>query len=193
MSDKSATVQSQPGSDGVWTFVFIDMIVFSLIFMVFLSEKWRLPNLFISDARHLDFRFGFANTLILLTSSMFMAQGVLAARAGEARRVRSQLWLCLVCGAAFCASKFTEYSAKFASGFTPATDSFFSFYYFITGAHLLHVIAGMVFILHCQAVVEQSAIDGNYIRKLESTGLFWHFVDLVWLFIFPLFYLVGAA
>ncbi len=193
MPDQSAELQDHPGNDGVWTFVFIDMIVFSLIFMVFLSEKWRLPALFLADARLLDFRFGLANTLILLTSSLFMAQGVLAARAGEAVRVQNQLRLCLVCGAAFCLSKFTEYSAKLTDGFSPAKDPFFSLYYFITGAHLLHVLAGMIFILHCQAVVRAKPVDGNYVRKLESTGLFWHFVDLVWLFIFPLFYLVGAV
>ena len=182
-----------PASEGIWTFVFIDMIVFSLIFTVFLSERWRLPALFLADARHLDFRFGLANTLILLTSSLFMAQAVLAARAGLGARVRTQLALCLLCAAAFCVSKFAEYSAKFASGLTPVKDSYFSFYFFITGAHLLHVLAGVVFILHCRATARTGPIDQAYVRKLEGTGLFWHFVDLVWLFIFPLFYLVGAA
>jgi nitric oxide reductase NorE protein len=189
----AATGDDHPGGEGIWTFVFIDMIVFSLIFVVFLSEKWRLPALFLADARHLDFRFGLANTLILLTSSLFMAQGVLAARAGQTGRVRLQLRLCLACAGLFCASKLAEYSAKLASGLTPAKDSFFSFYYFITGAHLLHVVAGAIFILHCQATARADALDGAYVRKLESTGLFWHFVDLVWLFIFPLFYLVGAV
>ncbi len=187
------TGQQHPASEGIWTFVFIDMIVFSMFFVVFLSEKWRLPEPFLANARHLDFRFGLANTLILLTSSMFMAQGVLAARAGQAARVRGQLLLCLLCAAAFCVSKFAEYSAKFASGLTPATDSFFSFYYFITGAHLLHVIGGSIFILHCRASLRTAPLDDTYVRKLESTGLFWHFVDLVWLFIFPLFYLAGAV
>jgi nitric oxide reductase NorE protein len=185
--------EDHPGSEGVSTFVFIDMIVFTLIFIVFLSEKWRLPSLFLADAKHLDFRFGLANTLILLTSSLFMAQGVKAARAGVVSQVRLQLQLCLLCAALFCASKLAEYSAKLASGLTPAKDSFFSLYYFITGAHLMHVLAGSIFILHCHATARAGGLDKVYVRKLESTGLFWHFVDLVWLFIFPLFYLVGAV
>jgi nitric oxide reductase NorE protein len=197
MRDQPGAVRANwddhPGSEGVSTFVFIDMIVFTLIFMVFLSEKWRLPELFPADAKHLDFRFGLANTLILLTSSLFMAQAVQAARAGMVRQARLQLLLCLLCAGAFCASKLGEYSAKFAMGLTPAKDSFFSLYYFITGAHLLHVLAGSVFILHCHATARAGGLSKAYVRKLESTGLFWHFVDLVWLFIFPLFYLVGAV
>ena len=184
--------ENQPGNDGIWTFVFIDMIVFSMFFFVFLSEKWRLPGLFHTDAAHLDFRLGLANTLILLTSSLFMAEAVLAARAGQVRLVRNRLMLCLLCAGAFCTCKIAEYSAKLAVGLTPAKDSFFSFYYFITGAHLLHVVAGSIFILHCRATARDGGLNGAYIRKLESTGLFWHFVDLVWLLIFPLFYLVGA-
>jgi len=190
---QAAVEESHPGGEGIWTFVFIDMIVFSLIFVVLLSEKWRLPDQFLADARHLDFRFGLANTLLLLTSSLFMAQAVLAARAGLARRVRGHLLLCLLCAGGFIACKLAEYSTKFASGLTPAKDSFFSLYYFITGAHLLHVIAGSIFILHCRATACEGAPDRDYVRKLESTGLFWHFVDLVWLFIFPLFYLVGTV
>jgi nitric oxide reductase NorE protein len=169
------------------------MIVFSMIFLVFLSEKVRLPDVFMAGSTHLDFRIGLVNTLILLTSSMYMALAVVSARAGQRDMVKRNLLFCLLAGAAFCLSKIIEYSTKIASGLTPAHDSFFSFYYFITGAHLLHVLAGMVFISHCWRTVNEATSLPQYTRKLEAIGLFWHFVDLVWLFIFPLLYLAGGA
>lgn len=182
-----------PGSDGIWTFVFIDMIVFSLIFLVFLSEKWRLPKVFEAGQAHLNFMFGLANTLVLLTSSLFMAEAVHAARRGDGGLVRTRLLLCMLCGAGFCVNKVVEYHAKIAAGFTPASNSFFSFYYFVTGAHFLHVVGGLAFIGHCLARARSDAGTPAFLRTLENTGLFWHFVDLLWLFIFPLFYLAGQA
>jgi nitric oxide reductase NorE protein len=179
----------QPGTEGIWTFVFIDMIVFSLIFFVFLSEKWRLPTVFEAGQAHLNFMFGLANTLILLTSSLFMAEAVHAARAGNGQAVRMRLLFCMVSGAAFCVNKVLEYHAKISVGINAATNSFYSFYFFVTGAHFLHVIGGLIFVSHCFVPAKIEAGDPAYVRKLENTGLFWHFVDLLWLFIFPLFYL----
>lgn len=185
--------QRQPGSDGIWTFVFIDMIVFSLIFVVFLSEKWRLPQVYRAGQAHLDFRFGLANALILLTSSLFIAQAVHAARAGQGVVTRGRLLACLLCAAAFCANKIGEYHAKLAEGLTPAHNSFYSFYFFMTGVHFLHVLGGMVFIAHCLMRARAGAGQPGYVVTIENTGLFWHFVDLLWLFIFPLLYLSGRA
>ncbi|MES2492821.1 MAG: cytochrome c oxidase subunit 3 [Pseudomonadota bacterium] len=185
--------RDQPGTEGIWTFVFIDMIVFSLIFLVFLSEKWRVPAVFNAGYVHLDFKFGLANTLVLLTSSLFMAKAVEAARHADGARVRARLALCMGCGALFGLNKVIEYQAKIAAGLNPATDSFFSFYYFVTGAHFLHVLGGLVFVGHCFARARSDAGNPDYLRKLENTGLFWHFVDLLWLFIFPLFYLAGLT
>lgn len=190
-AERPDPAQDQPGTEGIWTFVFIDMIVFSLIFVVFLSEIWRLPAVFAAGRAHLDFLFGLANTLVLLTSSLFMAEAVHAARRGNGAQVRVRLMLCMVCGAAFCVNKVVEYHAKIVAGFTPATNSFYSFYYFVTGAHFLHVIGGLVFVAHCLGRARRDAGDPAYQRTLENTGLFWHFVDLLWLFIFPLFYLAG--
>ena len=184
---------NQPGTNGVWTFVFIDMIVFSLIFIVFLSEKWRLPQLYRSDQAHLNFLFGLANALVLLTSSLLMAEAVHRARSGDGLRARNRLAGCLFLAAVFCANKIFEYHAKLTAGFTPARDSFFSFYFFMTGAHFLHVLGGMVFIGHCLAHAQRNAGQPNFIRTIENTGLFWHFVDLLWLFIFPLLYLTRSA
>lgn len=184
-----ADLERQPGTNGIWTFIFIDMIVFSLIFLVYLSEKWRLPRVFAEGQGFLDFRLGLANTLLLITSSLFMAQAVAAARQEFLASVRRNLLGCLACGAAFCVIKGFEYHAKIAEGLTPAHNSFFSLYYFITGAHFMHVVGVMIFIVHCLASAGGQIGQEQYRRKIENTGLFWHFVDLLWLFIFPLLYL----
>jgi len=110
---------------------------------------------------------------------------------GKAGLVRRRLILALVCGALFSASKLTEYSGKFAAGITPVTNSFYSFYFLLTFIHFLHVLAGMVFIAHCLSRAGAEAGHPGYPTKLENTGLFWHFVDLLWLFLFPLLYLAG--
>lgn len=181
-----------PGTNGIWTFIFIDMIVFSLIFLVFLSEKMRLPAIFAAGRAHLDFHLALANTLLLITSSLFMADAVGAARDGATGRMRWQLRACLICGGLFCVNKVVEYHAEISAGFTPAHNSFYSFYYFITGAHFLHVLGAMIFIVHCLRQSSAEVAHEGYRRKLENTGLFWHFVDLLWIFIFPLLYLAGT-
>lgn len=187
----SGAEERQPGTNGVWTFVFIDMIVFSLIFVTYLSERIRLPEIFAAAQERLSFFFGLSNAVILLTSSLFMVEAVRAAREQSPGRVRGMLMACLACGALFALNKIIEYHGKLSDGITPAANSFYSFYYFITGAHFLHVLGGMVFIASCR---QRAATDiGNeaYRRMLENVGLFWHFVDLLWLFIFPLIYLAG--
>jgi nitric oxide reductase NorE protein len=187
----SSRASATPGTDGIWTFVFIDMIVFSLFFIVYLSERLRLPDVFAASQAHLDPKFGLVNALILLTSSLFVAEAVAAARLGRAARVKSRLTLALICGAMFGVSKLTEYAGKFAAGITPVTNSFYSFYFLLTMIHFLHVLAGMVFIGHCLARAKAEVGQTAYLAKLENTGLFWHFVDLLWLFLFPLLYLAG--
>jgi nitric oxide reductase NorE protein len=157
----SAGLERQPGTNGIWTFVFIDMIVFSLMFLVFLSEKFRLPKVYAAGQAHMDFRIGLTNTLLLITSSLFMADAVAAARQRAALAVKRNLLACLACGAAFCVNKIFEYHSKLSAGITPAPDSFYSFYFFITGAHFLHVVGAMIFIVHCVTQDQQAIVQEN--------------------------------
>ena len=196
MSDRSdpgqsAEVASHPGTEGLWIFIFVDMIIFLLMFIVYISERIRLAPVFAASQHQLSEFFGLANALILLTSSWAMVKAIEAVRQGLASQAHRWLTLCLATGGLFCINKLIEYGIKIEHGITPATNSFFTFYYVITGLHFTHVIGGMVFILHCRnrALVETGT--GHYLKKLENTGLFWHFVDVLWLFIFPMLYLVG--
>jgi nitric oxide reductase NorE protein len=180
-----------PGTDGLWTFVFIDMVIFLMIFLTFMSERLGHVELYAASQLHLREIFGFANTLILLTSSWMVVAAIQAARRGDDTGIRWYLGWAWLLGLAFSIDKFVEYTLTIHAGITPATNSFFSFYFFITIVHFLHVIAGMLFIGYCRSKARTRAGMASYVTGLENVGLFWHLVDVLWIFIFPLLYLVG--
>ncbi len=186
-------LEKGPGTNGIWTFVFIDMLVFLMFFLVYLSERHRVPDIFIESQHHLTPWVALLSTVALLTSSWCVAESVHATRRGDARAVIRWLSFSLLLGGVFVINKIVEYSGKISVGISPATNSFFSFYFLITGIHFLHVCAGMIFIAHCRARARQETGQGLYLKKIENTGLFWHFVDILWLFIFPLLYLTELA
>jgi nitric oxide reductase NorE protein len=181
----------EPGTEGLWTFVFMDMTVFLLIFLSFMGERLGKTALYAASQLQLNELFGLTNTLILLSSSWMLVEGVQAARAGAAARVSRYLGLAAGLGVIFIVNKIVEYTLKVQAGITPATNSFFSYYYFITFAHLLHVIAGVGFITCFRGLAPTRTGTVQFETQLENVGLFWHFVDVIWIFIFPLLYLVG--
>jgi nitric oxide reductase NorE protein len=182
-----------PGSDGLWTFVFMDMVIFLLIFITFMGERLGHVGLYAASQLRLNEYFGLANALLLLTSSWLVVEAVSAARAAAVARVSRQLGLALLLGAGFVINKVVEYTLKVRAGISPASNSFFSYYYFITFIHLLHVIAGMGFIAWFRKAAPARAGSALYQAGLENVGLFWHFVDVLWIFIFPMLYLLGRT
>lgn len=179
------------GTQGIWTFVFIDMLIFSAIFFVFTSERVRLPDIYAQSQALLNGWLAFVNTLVLLTSSWAMVGAVEAWRQGDAKRSRLGLLLVLLLGLLFCILKIVEYWEKYEHGISLIENSFFSIYYFITGVHLLHVAGTLLFII---AIRRRMAAGGDAVPSVptvENVGLFWHFVDTLWIYIFPLIYLVG--
>ncbi len=180
----------QVGTEGLWIFVFIDMVIFTLIFFVFMSERLGSLALFEAGQQRLDAWFGLVNALVLLTGSWLVVEAVHGARAGAMQAVRRHLAGALLCAALFVVSKVLEYRAKLLLGLTPATDPFFSFYFFITFVHFLHVVAGMLFINAYRRRAARDVGGKAFIAGLENVGLFWHYVDVLWIFIFPLLYLI---
>lgn len=185
MSDKS------PGTDGLWTFVFIDMTIFLAIFVTFMGERLGHTEAYAASQASLNPLFGFANTLILLTSSWFVVRAVNSARSGDVRRIRRNLGWAWLLALVFSLDKCVEYSVELRRGITPATNSFFSYYFFITVVHFAHVLAGMLFIGYCRIGARHRAALNSYRTGLENVGLYWHMVDVLWIFIFPILYLVG--
>ncbi|GAB3629930.1 cytochrome o ubiquinol oxidase subunit III [Pandoraea terrae] len=180
-----------PGTEGIWTFVFIDMCIFLLIFLTFMSERLRYLALYTASQRQLNEWFGLANTLILLTSSWTIMKAVQSARQAVPKRASQYLALTLFLGFAFAVNKLREYASELGAGVTPATNPFFSFYFFITVAHFLHVLAGMLFMGVCWHQMRTHSRTTRFLSTLENVGLFWHYVDVLWIFIFPSLYLLG--
>jgi nitric oxide reductase NorE protein len=177
-----------PGEEGVWILVLGDMIVFGLFFITYLYYRAQEADLFDRSQARLNLHFGVINTLLLLTSSWFVAMGVQAVRDERSGRAKTLLRLAFLCGAGFCAIKAIEYTETFDQGATLVTNNFFMFYFMYTGIHLLHVAIGLAVLLFLMHKADDAVPQD--VRIFESGATFWHMVDLLWIMLFPLLYLV---
>jgi nitric oxide reductase NorE protein len=182
-----------PGVDGVWVLVGVDCLVFALLFGCFMQARWADPAGFEAGRRALDRNLGGINTLVLLTSSWAMALAIQRLRRGDTAEARRWLLLAGGAGTAFVVVKSIEYAEKLAQGTTPVTDGFHMWYFVLTGIHLVHVLVGLGLLAHLVVGVGQGAYDAGRIVVPECIATFWHLVDLLWIVIFPLLYLVRAG
>ncbi|MGH8195323.1 MAG: cytochrome c oxidase subunit 3 family protein [Woeseiaceae bacterium] len=180
-----------PGEAGIWVFVLADMTVFVLFFGTFLHDRAHEPELFAASQTELTAGFGIVNTLVLLTSSLFVALGVQGVRHGHDAAASRLFGGALVCAFVFMGSKAIEYSDKLSSGLTPGTNSFFMYFYVVTAIHLLHVVIGTLILIYLRRRAGASP-DNRGHAAFESGATYWHMVDLLWVVIFPLFYLTSA-
>ncbi len=167
-----------------------DMVVFSLFFAVFLFYRNQDIALFTESQQTLNQTLGVCNTLLLLASSWFVAKGVDVARKNPLAPAPQWFLLAFACGFGFGVVKVVEYSEKISAGHTLMSNDFFMYYFVFTGIHFLHVIIGMVVLLLLWQLTRRPMTGPNDIRSLESGGIFWHLVDLLWIVLFPLLYLV---
>ena len=179
-----------PGELGVWMFIVGDLIVFSLFFVTFLYYRGLEVDLFTTSQRHLNQTFGAINTFFMLTSSWFVASAVHAARHRLGKVTPICLLLAMACGAGFAIVKVLEYGEKIGAGITLTTNNFFMYYYMFTGIHFVHVLIGMAVLAFLTRMSWSGQFDATRIRNLESGASFWHLVDLLWIVLFALIYLV---
>jgi nitric oxide reductase NorE protein len=179
-----------PGVEGVWAFVFADMTMFAVMFVSFMLDRHKNPALFEKSRRALNLDFGGINTLILLTSSMLVVLAIDALKHGRPRLAPRFLALAMGCGFAFTVSKGFEYVEKFNAGITLQTNEFFMYYFILTGMHLVHVIAGNVVLAVLWSKSRFAPAGGGSLKLYESGATYWHMVDLLWVCLFPLLYLV---
>ncbi len=177
---------------GIHFFILADLAVFAALFTGFMVERAVDIPLFDQSAARLDAWVGVLNTLILVTSGLCMALGVDAARKGLRASTRRWIAAAFVIGSGFGISKVFEYSDKIGSGITMHTNDFFMFYYALTGAHFLHFLGGMVALAYLYFRTAVEPVNGRFFVTIEAVGLYWHMVDLLWIFIFPLLYLLAA-
>lgn len=181
-----------PGEGGVWVLIGGDLLLFSLLFAVFLSMRADQPVLFDEGRAQLDQGWGLLNTLLMLSSSWFVATAVRAARLQLTGSVVRCFGAALACGLGFVVVKFFEYGAKVSAGITLTTNDFFMLYFIYTGIHLLHVTIGMGVLTFLILYSRSGAFTGDRMRNLESGASFWHLVDLLWIVLFALLYLLGG-
>jgi len=176
-----------PGEEGIWVFIFGDLVVFGLFFVTYCYYRSGAVALYTASQHQLDQMLGLTNTILLLTSSWFIASALERARQG-ARHADRLILGGIACGAGFVVVKFFEYSAKVASGITLNSSEFYIFYYMYTGIHLLHVIIGLGVLTYLYSIARQSATSAGHIRILEGGAVFWHLVDVLWIILFALLY-----
>jgi nitric oxide reductase NorE protein len=172
-----------PGHPMMWVLILTEVVTFGILLMTFAVTGAIHPAVFAAGRAQLDPVLGGINTLVLITSGWLAALAV-EARAGE-RRETARLLLggAMLFGGVFIAIKIAEYIAKAQAGIGIETDTFFTLYFLLTGFHLLHVLLGIVFLA---AVAVSDSLD-----NLKTGTAFWHMVDLVWIIIYPLIYLIG--
>lgn len=171
-----------PGDPMIWVLIFSELAVFGLLLGSLAVARAVNPSVFNSGQGTLDPGLAGLNTLVLVTSGWAAARGVAAARAHAAQACRGWLALAIGLGGVFVAIKLAEYANEIAGGAGLETSTFFTLYFLLTGFHLLHVLLGMVIL----AIV----LRGADIGAVETGTSFWHMVDLVWVVMFPIIYLV---
>ena len=188
---------------GMWIFLATEVMFFGGMFLGYTIYRSVNPQGFASASNHLDVWLGTINTAVLICSSFTMALAVRAAQLGQRKLVIIFLVLTVLLGSFFLAIKFTEYYAKFSEHLVPgsafafegphaaAAELFFSLYFAMTGMHALHMIIGLGLLATLIGKSALGRFSRSYYTPVEIVGLYWHFVDIVWIFLFPLLYLVG--
>lgn len=180
---------------GMWLFLATEILFFGGLFCAYAVFHYKFPNIFHDGASHLNKFVGFCNTIVLLLSSWTMARAVDAAQHGDNKKVFRNLVVTLICGTAFMVVKLAiEWPEKYHHGLWPGMEGFnifFGLYYCLTGLHGIHVIVGLGTILWLMALARKNRFSETYYTPVEVCGLYWHLVDLVWIYLFPLLYLIG--
>jgi cytochrome c oxidase subunit 3 len=204
---------------GMWTFIATEILMFGGLFVGFGLSQGKYPQEFVDAHHHLQRIPGVINTVVLLLSSWTMVMAVDAASKSNRARMKMFLWLTFLCAAAFLGVKYYEYEHKFHDGllpgkyYTPQTSdsvqacvedangtrqpagcsngygTFFSFYFMMTGLHGFHILVGMILILWL--LKNSNNFSSSYYTPVDLFGLYWHIVDMIWIYLFPLYYLIS--
>lgn len=192
---------------GMWAFLVSEVMFFGGLFATYMVYRFKFPEAFDHASEHLDVYLGGFNTFVLLTSSLTMALAVRAAHLGQSRRIALMIALTMALGVAFLGVKSLEYVHKYEDGLAPLlglpfrfegaqvgpTKLFYGLYFAMTGVHALHMIIGIAILALFIRPALRGAYSGGNSLSVEIIGLYWHFVDLVWIFLFPLLYLIDRS
>ena len=179
-----------PGDLAIWFFVLAELLTFAVFFSAYAFARARHVEEFNLYQQTLDLTAGAINTVLLITGSWFVALAVQAAHRDDQAAISRHLALGWLCGAGFLAVKCYEYAAKFGAGITLSTNTFYMFYLSLTFFHFMHVILGMVILNVLWKQARRGAYGRHEANGLESGAAYWHMVDLLWIVLFPLVYVM---
>ncbi len=188
---KNQTVANKtPGNIAVWLLIYAELSEFALFFIIFLIAKVHHPDIFSAGPARLNTMAGMLNTIVLVTSSYFITKAVTAIKLGDKKTCLKWLYLTLLAGATYCGIKGWEYVWNDTVGIHSRTNLFYSFYYYLTFNHLLHVLIGMTTIFWVTLRTHFNTYSASEYEGLESAAFYWHMIDLAWIIIFPLVYVL---
>ncbi|MFN8208299.1 MAG: cytochrome c oxidase subunit 3 family protein [Bacteroidales bacterium] len=186
---------------GMWMFIFTELLLFGGLFIVYSVYRFRNQEAFAMAARELNLTIGIVNTVILMASAAFIGMATVAMRQGKKKLTLALIWASILLGIVFLVNKYFEWDLKIAHGLFPGSEHlhelghgdtlFFGLYFFMTGLHALHLLIGLAFMGFMLAFVGKGKINSGNQVQLDNCSLYWHLVDLIWIFLFPLFYLIA--
>src|SRR5436190_14609907 len=193
--------QKEASTLGMWTFLATEIMFFGGLFLSYTVYRTTYPQAFAAGSRHSNLLLGTINTAVLLTSSLTMALAVQAAQMNRTRSLMHFLAATVLMGIGFIAIKAIEYYQHFADHLVPGihysmagpprTELFFYLYFAMTGLHAIHVLVGVGLLTVMLFFARHRRFSSEYHTPVEVSGLYWHFVDMVWVFLYPLFYLIN--
>lgn len=197
----SMSQQNSAAKLGMWLFLGQELLFFSGLFMAYIALRYFYPETFLAAHEHLSIPLGSLNTFVLITSSLTMALAVRAAQTDKQQQLVFYLVVTTVFACVFLVVKYFEYTHKIHAGMLPGNwyagpampgkpGLFFALYFVMTGMHGLHVVIGIGILVWLIYKARQGTYHSGYYTYIENFGLYWHFVDLIWIFLFPLLYLV---
>lgn len=181
---------SPPGDFAIWVFIFAELLAFGIFFGLYAFTRAHNVELFNDSQQYLNRVAGAVNTLALITSSFFVVRAVESIRQGLSRECANWLGAAIAMGAIFLAIKLFEFHAKFSAGITLSTNTFYMFYLMLTIFHFMHVILGMIILTAVMLKARRGGYGMENHTGVETGASYWHMVDLVWIILFPLVYVI---
>lgn len=186
---------------GMWLFIFTELLLFGGLFLAYSVYRYKNPDAFHLAAEELDTTIGALNTVILLISSMTVAMSTSALRKNNKKLAIFLVVVTFMLGIVFLINKYFEWGIKFDHGIWPGSEHmlqemsqgeilFFGLYFVMTGLHGLHIVIGLVIMGFAIAGINKGKVNAKRPSLLDNAGLYWHLVDIIWIFLFPLFYLI---
>jgi nitric oxide reductase NorE protein len=179
-----------PGELGMWVFILGDMTVFALLFGVYVYYRGKAPHVFQHSQQELHRSFGAINTLLLLTSSLCVITAVRAVRASMRNLSSASIVVAFICGCGFLTNKVLEWSDLLSHGHAPGTNNFFMYFFVLTGIHAFHLLIGMAVLITLFVFSRRESLSPGQYSFVEGGACFWHMVDLLWVVLFALLYLM---